>query len=175
MSTGDWIEIGVVGRPHGVRGEIRIHVSPRFRGAAARLDRLALTSGEEGNFTAAKIESIRAHNDLYLVVLDIAPDRTAAAAFTGAAIFARAPDLERAGARGPFPEQLVGLAVRTESGERVGSVDRIDDYPAGDMLVVRDGEKEHLIPSVPQIVLSIDVEKGEVVIRPIPGLLDLSS
>ena len=42
--------------------------------------------------------------------------------------------------------QLAGARVVTEDGRQVGEVIRIDPSPGHDLWVVKDGDREHLIP-----------------------------
>ena len=68
--------------------------------------------------------------------------------------------------------QLIGLQVVAESGESIGKVEDIISYPANDVFVVRMGEREVLIPDVPDIICKVDLQNGCLVINPLPGLLD---
>jgi len=81
----------------------------------------------------------------------------------------------------PLPEgryyhhDLVGCAVETRAGERVGTVRRVDASYGGDRLeVVDDGGAEILIPLVSPICVRIDVAAKRIVIEPPDGLLDLN-
>ncbi len=174
MTENELIEIGTTGRPHGISGELRFHIDGRYRDSLPGLERIFIAT-EGMSPQPVRIVALRPHNEVILACLEGAEDRTAAEALKGAALFASPEDLEKAGCPGPFPEQMIGMSVRTEAGERAGILVSVDEYPAGDMLVVEDGEREHLIPVVPEIVLSIDLESREIVIRPPAGLLDLSS
>ena len=70
--------------------------------------------------------------------------------------------------------QLVGLAVVTPAGERLGEVARIDHAPASDLLVLRRPEgRTALIPFVKAIVPRSTCAGGRVVVDPPDGLLDL--
>jgi 16S rRNA processing protein RimM len=66
---------------------------------------------------------------------------------------------------------LAGLSVYTETGEYVGHID--DFFPTGsnEVLVVRDGARESLLPFIKDIILAIDTEQGWLRVRAIPGLL----
>ncbi len=66
---------------------------------------------------------------------------------------------------------LAGLAVYTETGEYIGCID--DFFPTGsnEVLVVRDGARESLLPFIKDIILAIDTEQGWLRVRAIPGLL----
>ena len=43
---------------------------------------------------------------------------------------------------------------------------------SNDVLVVRDGTREHLIPVIADVIRTIDFDAGRVVITPIAGLLE---
>ena len=68
-------------------------------------------------------------------------------------------------------ERQLKLAV-TNSGERLGTVERSFSTGANEVLVVQDGPREVLIPMIADVVRSIDLAEHRVVIDPIPGLLD---
>jgi len=70
--------------------------------------------------------------------------------------------------------QLIGLEVWTTQGELVGSITEILTAKSNDNYVVKGDEGEILIPAVEDVVKSIDLNKGRIVIEAIPGLLNLN-
>ena len=66
---------------------------------------------------------------------------------------------------------LIGFDVVTDSAEFVGELKDVMWLPANDVYVVFNGEKEFLIPIVPEIVLSIEYDKKEILIATIDGLI----
>jgi len=77
----------------------------------------------------------------------------------------------------PLPEgqyyhfQLIGLEVWTTQGELLGSITEIITTGSNDNYVVRGAKGEILIPAIEDVVKSIDLDKGCLVIEPIEGLL----
>jgi 16S rRNA processing protein RimM len=70
--------------------------------------------------------------------------------------------------------QLVGLRATSPDGELIGEVVRVDHGPGHDMLVVRlPDRREGLVPFVREIVPTVDVAGGRVVLTPPEGLFDL--
>jgi len=67
---------------------------------------------------------------------------------------------------------LRGLAVVDESGQARGTVKDILHMPAQDVLVIDVDGDEHLVPFVRQLVPTVDVAAGQIVVASIPGLLD---
>ena len=70
-----------------------------------------------------------------------------------------------------YDHQLVGLKV-VRDGLEIGEVVRVDHFPAQDLLAVKVGETEVLVPFVKAIVPEVDVKAGRVVITPPMGLFE---
>jgi len=71
-----------------------------------------------------------------------------------------------------YEHHLVGLNCHSPSGEVLGSIVGVDTETAQTRLLVRRGRREYLVPYVPEIVTSVDIEGGTVTIDPPAGLLD---
>jgi 16S rRNA processing protein RimM len=121
----------------------------------------------DGASQEIRLSSVRPHKGRLLLGFDGVTSADAAQRFIGAILHApreRVP-LEEGEY---FDEDLVGCAVVGPSGEAFGEVDRVDHYPASDMLVVRG----RLVPMVEAIVLDVDVPARRITIDPPAGLLD---
>ena len=76
---------------------------------------------------------------------------------------------------GYYHFQLEGLEVRTVEGKVLGVITRILPTGSNDNFLVRDGAgHEVLIPAIDEVVKTVDLERGRVVIEPMPGLLELN-
>ncbi len=154
--------IGRIAGLFGVRGELKC--DPTSAGRALFVAGAQLQCGGE----MVTIESVREHKGRLLIALEQAQDATAAEHFIGATFFAprEALDVEP----GEYLDvDLAGCTVRDAGGHAYGSVERVEHYPANDMLVV-DGR---LLPMVGAFIASIDIKKKEIVVHDLPaGLLD---
>jgi 16S rRNA processing protein RimM len=163
------VVVGRVIRPHGVRGELRVLPETDFPERLPMLGQAVLVADERSE--AVRIEAVRLTGDAVLVKVAGIDTPEAAAAWRGAVL---AVPRELAA---PLPEgrhyvfEVLGLAVQTEAGEALGTVDEILRTPAHDVYVVR-GRREVFIPAVASVVLRIDTAGRRMVIRPIPGLLE---
>jgi 16S rRNA processing protein RimM len=70
-----------------------------------------------------------------------------------------------------YQDDLLGLSVRTTTGEDLGTVAELLPTGANDVLVVRGEAGEHLIPLIDDIVVGIDMREHLIIINPLPGLL----
>ncbi|TMQ47807.1 MAG: 16S rRNA processing protein RimM, partial [Candidatus Eisenbacteria bacterium] len=76
----------------------------------------------------------------------------------------------------PAPErthyrfELVGLRVRTRDGKHLGAVADVFSTGSNDVIVVRGEGTELLLPYLDNVVLKVDLERGEMVVEIPPGL-----
>jgi 16S rRNA processing protein RimM len=68
--------------------------------------------------------------------------------------------------------ELLDCAVETTAGDGIGNVMDVLDLSANAVLVVRNDNREFLIPLIKDVVKEVDVHDGRIVIEPIEGLLD---
>jgi 16S rRNA processing protein RimM len=69
-------------------------------------------------------------------------------------------------------KDLLGYDVFAESGDFVGTLKDVMWLPGNDAYVIKNGEKEILIPVIPEVVKGMDHETGVIVISLMDGLLD---
>ena len=65
----------------------------------------------------------------------------------------------------------MGVVVWTNTGLYVGSISEILDTGSNDVYVVESETGELLIPAIPDVIESFNVDTGKAVISPIKGLL----
>jgi len=162
--------IGRIAGLFGVHGELKCDPTSAGRALFVPGARLACIPRQapDDNATYVTIESVREHKGRLLIALEEAQDATVAERFVGAKFLAprEALDVEP----GEYLDvDLVGCAVVGADGRRYGNVQRVDHYPASDMLVVGG----HLLPMVAAFIRSIEIKKKEIVVHDLPsGLLD---
>jgi 16S rRNA processing protein RimM len=113
---------------------------------------------------AREIEWSRESHPGLVVKLRGIDNRTFAELFRGR--YLEVPDEEmRALEPGRFyHRQVVGLAVATQSGRRLGVIEEILERPANDVWVSREGSIEHLIPATNDAVVEVDLNGKRVVV-----------
>ena len=166
------VVIGEVSRVHGLRGDVQVRPMTdrpeRFEG----LSGCVLWDASRDERETRRISTARVHGAV--VVLRFEGDDSPEAAQRRIGRLLAVPESEAL----PLPEgsfypwQIEGARVVTEDGRDVGRIARIETG-AQELWVVADGDREHLIPAVPEIVIDVDLAAGRVVIRPPDGLLDL--
>jgi 16S rRNA processing protein RimM len=169
----DLVVIGEIVRPHGLRGDLKVMLKTdrpeRFEGLAE----CVLWEPSRDRRETRRITHTRGHGGSVLVSLEGVDSVEAAKGLVGLLVAVPVSEALPLPPGQFYPWQLEGARVTTEDGREVGRVAAIEPAPGHDLWVVRDGQREHLIPAVPEIVLEVDLAAGRVVIRPPEGLLDL--
>ncbi len=163
------VVVGVVGRPHGVRGEVAIEPrtdEPDRRFAAGQQVRV------EGSSRPLTVASMRHHDGRLLVRFVGLTDRRAVEAVRGARLVADVDPDERPEEPAEFYDrQLVGLRVQTPDGEAVGMVISVLHLPGQDLLEIRTANQIRLVPFAAALVPDVDLEGGVLTVTDIAGLL----
>ena len=166
----DLIALGVVARPHGVRGELRVH--PYNPESTLLLTEPLLWLRERGGLTReATVEHARpGPKGAVLLTLVEVVDREEAERLRGAELCVPRAHLPKLAEGEWYQADLVGLRAVSAAGDVLGEVVEVVEYPTVCCLRVRceDGDRE--VPLVEPWVGEVDVEGGRVVVT---GLADL--
>lgn len=163
------ILMGVIGKPHGVRGAVHVHAYAEdpdalaglpLRGGDGRRFRLVWTG--EG---IARIAEIGEAGERPVA------DRDAAARLTNTRLFVERADLPPPDEDEFYLADLIGLAAIGIDGEKLGTVAAVHDYGAGASLELDGGA---LLPFTKAAVPEIDLAAGVVTVAP-PAEIEVRS
>lgn len=163
-----YIAIGYIAAVFGVKGEVKVTLATDFPERFQGLKTVFL--GPEAR--PVRLLSSRPHQDFLLVRLEGYSDRTAAEALPGLWLQVPEADVMPLGEGEHYVFQLVGVRVRTTDGREVGVIDEILSTPANDVFVVQGPAGEVLIPYINDVIAEEHLDAGEIVVHPLPGLLD---
>ena len=158
----DTLIIGVVARPHGIRGELRIHLYDAGSRTLLGVDELIL-GGE-----LRRVRSARLTTGAVLLAVEGVADRTAAEKLRGAKV--EVPRTAVPLAAGEFfVSDLIGCEAVEETGAPLGTVTAIMPGQQ-DLLVITDEHVERLVPLVPAFLRALDLGVRRVVLSLPEGL-----
>lgn len=160
------IEVMKIINTHGVKGEMKaMHYadSPLFFKKVK-----TLYDKKENPFT---ITAVREGKGCILVTIEGICDMSGAEKMKNVSLFAKREDFP------PLPKgeyyliDLIDLKAETVDGEEIGIVSDVLEKAAQNLLVIKNGEKEILIPKCDAFVDRVDLEEKKIYITPIEGLI----
>ena len=167
-SAPEFITIGRILAPWGVKGKLKVAVTTDFP------QRFAPSAMVYINHQPMTIESTEWHKGKAIIKLDKINSIEDATRQNGQLVEIHHSQLQALPEGQYYHFQLVGLEVWTTQGELLGSITDILPTPSNDNYAVSGSHGEFLIPAIEDVVKSIDLDKGCLVIEPIEGLLSLN-
>ncbi|MEU4803471.1 ribosome maturation factor RimM [Actinosynnema sp. NPDC023587] len=168
------VVVGRVAKAHGITGELAVDVrtdSPELRFA---LKSALIAKLRDGTSRTLTVAAARNHSGRLLVRFEEVLTRDVAETLRGTLLLASTDDLPPTGDPDEFYDhELEGLRAELPDGTELGKVREIVHGLGGELLVIDRAEGgQALVPFVRQIVPTVDVRGGRVVVDPPEGLLD---
>lgn len=154
---------------HGVKGVVKVR-SHFDEDSIYRSGTRVFIEDARGRRTSYRIQWARSHKRLLLVALENIFQRERAEALVGARIFAEREALPEPAEGEYYWSDLLGLSVHSTDGQYLGRLEDIIATGSNDVFVVRDGDRETLLPALERVVREIDIEKGRMRVQVPEGL-----
>lgn len=163
--------VGRVLRPHGVRGNLLLEPLSEI-----------LETIPAGSYVyvgpdrrRAHLVGLRRHGRVYRMQLAGCEDRDAAEAFRGMEVQVQLEETPPLPPGRYYHWQIIGLRVATEAGEPLGEIRQILETGANDVYVVTTPDRDEiLLPAITSVVRGVDLEAGEMTVRMLPGLDEMT-
>lgn len=170
----EFLAVGRVVRPHGVRGELVVEPFPDCPehwevGSKVYLS-LAETLTEAEQPAPRTLSGARWHHRRLLLRLADCADRQAAEMLRGRVVHICMAEAEPLPPGRFYRHQLLGLTAVTDSGETLGKVVDVLVTGANDVYVVRGPQGEILLPAIPEVIRKIDLDGRCLGVRLLDGL-----
>jgi 16S rRNA processing protein RimM len=173
-SVEDLVTVGVISKPHGVRGEVRISLVCQLDGILQAEQSVWLRS-PRGRMQACRIAARRGSPDSPIVALDGHDSRDSVEALRGWEVVVPAAELPELEDGSLYEFQVLGRMVMTEEGEVLGVISEILETGANDVWVVQNEAGGELLLPVIEDVLVATPSEGPFVVRLLEGLREANS
>ena len=166
-----WVPLAAVSRPHGVKGEVRLKLFNQDSDVLLFQEEV-LVRLETGVEHEVSVDHARRAGDAILMKLYSVDDRDRAAELRGALVCAKRESFPEPAEGEFYTCDAIGARVIFPTGEELGIVHEILEYPSSDVLVVRaaDGGKDWEVPLLARFVKEVDVTAGVVSLVTLDGL-----
>lgn len=166
----DLIRIGQITSPHGVHGQVKVFPLTDFPERFQTLRQVLL--GTDARPVAVAYKGTL--KNLIILQVEGVTDRDGAERLRQQYLQVPMAEVH------PLPEghyytwDLIGLAAVDPSGAPLGRLVAVDrSSPVHDLYLIETGpNRRAMVPAVREFVKAIDLQRGQIVIQPIPGLLD---
>ena len=162
-----YVMIGKIVNTHGLKGEVRILSSFKYKDRIFKKGMKVYIGKDK---VCEEIKSYRYHKIFDMIVMDGYNDINDVLKYKGEYIFVNKEDVIL-NENEYLDEDIIGLSVYVDD-RLLGRVNRIDKHSVNEILVIKNDEKNYLVPYNFDIIVSIDLEKKEMYVKNIVGLFN---
>ncbi len=163
------IEIGIVARPHGIRGEVKVNIFLEEGSEFFKTLKGVYLCQKNDHCQLTEIETIRIQSSKVIIKFKDSFSRNDAENLRGIQIRVpekSLPDEEY------YNEKLIGFTALSVNGDSLGEVTDILKLPYQSVYVINNAGIESLIPAVDNFIKKIDMQEGRIIIDPIDGMIN---
>lgn len=164
----EYLEAGKIVSTHGIRGEVKIMPYCDSPELLCEFDRLFIGR----NHDEIGIERARVQKNMVIAKLEGINTPEDAEKYRNIMLFMHRDDLELDEGT-YFIQDLIGIEVRNaDTNELYGVIDDVIETGANDVYSIKGESRSYLIPAIPDVVISTDIDGELMLIRPLEGLFD---
>ena len=166
----DMLQVGVITQTHGVRGEVKVFPTTDDVNRFKKLKQVILDTGKET--MPLEIQSVKFFKQFVILkfkgidnINDIEKYKRCSLYVTREHAVALEEDEN-------FIADMIGMEVCTEDGNIFGTLKDVIETGANDVYVIENAEHgEVLVPAIKECIRSVDIEKGQMMIHLMDGLI----
>ena len=162
-----YVLVGKIVNTHGLKGEVRILSSFKYKDRVFKKG-MKIYIGKDK--VCEEITGYRYHKIFDMITMKGYYDIDQVLKYKGDYVFVNKEDIIL-NENEYLDEDIIGLNVYVDD-RLLGRVNRIDKHSFNEILVIKNDEKNYLVPYNFDIILSVDLEKREMKVRNIVGLFD---
>jgi 16S rRNA processing protein RimM len=168
MDRPQYVSVGYIRRAHGVGGYV---LTESLTDNPTRFETLSEVFVEIGGQRALyQLEKCSAASKGWLVKFKGVDDRNQAETLTGGYLQIEIDKLPELQEGSYYLFDLVGMSVYTTSGEHLGEITDIQQYPANDVYIVEGESGKLLLPAIRDVVKNVDMKNKRMEVELLSGL-----
>lgn len=167
-----FFRVGVLTSTHGVHGEAKVFPTTDDSERFKDLKTVLLDTGKE--HMELEIENVKFHKNMVILKFKGFDTIEAIERYKGKDLLVSRENAVKLKKNENYIADLLGLPVITDEGSTLGTLKDIMQTGANDVYVVEtETGKEILLPSIRECILDVDLDKGQILVHIMDGLLDL--
>ncbi|MCC6543540.1 MAG: 16S rRNA processing protein RimM [Nitrospirae bacterium] len=166
----DFVSVAYIVRPHGLKGEVKVVQLSNDPERIYSLRDIFIIR-KNGEKRKSVIKKVRPVKSGFAVSLEDITTVTDAQQIVGSYIAVPQDDVPVLGKDSWYHFEIIGMEVFTTEGMYLGMVEDIISTGSNDVYILRDKDREYLIPAIRDVIKDVDVKGRRMVIALMDGLI----
>ena len=158
MERNDFLLIGKIVGVHGLKGTVKVYSYVESL-SIFKLGGLIFVRDSESRDKTYVIQWVKPHTKTILLSLKGVDDWDMAKTLVGSGLFIEKTKLPEPENGSYYWSDIIGLSVYSIDGKHMGRVESIIRTGSNDVYVVKNGDKETLVPGIKSVVLEINLKQ----------------
>ncbi len=173
----DLFKVGVITSTHGLKGDVKVFPTTDDVNRFKQLKKALIHNAKKKNndeYIDIEIENCKFFKNMVILKFKGINDINDVEKYKGYDIYVTRANAVPLDEGEYYIADLIDLKVLTEDGEELGILYDVLTTGANDVYEVKlkDSDKEVLIPAIKQCILNVDMEKREMTVHLLEGLMD---
>ncbi len=166
----DMLQVGVITQTHGVRGEVKVFPTTDDVNRFKKLKQVILDTGKET--MPLEIQSVKFFKQFVILKFKGIDNINDIEKYKRCSLYVTREHAVALEEDEYFIADMIGVEVCTEDGNIFGTLKDVIETGANDVYVIENAEHgEVLVPAIKECIRSVDIEKGQMMIHLMDGLI----
>lgn len=166
----DMLQVGVITQTHGVRGEVKVFPTTDDVNRFKKLKQVILDTGKET--MPLEIQSVKFFKQFVILKFKGIDNINDIEKYKRCSLYVTREHAVPLEEDEYFIADMIGMEVCTEDGNIFGTLKDVIETGANDVYVIESAEQgEVLVPAIKECIRSVDIEKGQMMIHLMDGLI----
>lgn len=167
----EMLQVGVITQTHGVRGEVKVFPTTDDAKRFKKLKQVILDTGKET--MPLEIQSVKFFKQFVILKFKGIDNINDIEKYKRCSLYVTREHAVPLEENEYFIADMIGLTVYLEDGNVFGTLKDVIETGANDVYVIESREHgEVLVPAIKECICNVDIEKGQMVIHLMDGLID---
>ncbi|MBQ6885123.1 MAG: 16S rRNA processing protein RimM [Clostridia bacterium] len=164
----EFLEVGKFVGTHGVRGMVRIQPWSDDGEFLTGFKSFYLDSGK----TKIEMNKITPHGNVVIAAIKGVDSIETAEKYRNQILYIKRDDAKLPEGR-YFVSEIIGANVfDADNDTLLGVLSDVSPTGANDVWHIKNGEREYLVPAIPDVIVNVDINSDIIKIRPLKGIFD---
>lgn len=166
----DMLQVGVITQTHGVRGEVKVFPTTDDVNRFKKLKQVILDTGKET--MPLEIQSVKFFKQFVILKFKGIDNINDIEKYKRCSLYVTREHAVPLEEDEYFIADMIGMDVCTEDGNIFGTLKDVIETGTNDVYVIESAEHgEVLVPAIKECIRSVDIEKGQMMIHLMDGLI----
>ena len=166
----DMLQVGVITQTHGVRGEVKVFPTTDDVNRFKKLKQVILDTGKEK--MPLEMQSVKFFKKFVILKFKGIDNINDIEKYKRCTLYVTREHAVALEEDEYFIADMIGMEVCTEDGNIFGTLKDVIETGANDVYVIENAEHgEVLVPAIKECIRSVDIEKGQMMIHLMDGLI----